>query len=112
MNEKFGLSAAQRELLREILTTAGDRIDRVAVFDSRAMGNHRPNSDLDLVLYGSADEAECDRLWTLFQESRLPFSVDVKSYAAITYPPLLAHIDTVARLLFVRTGAGLMPADE
>jgi len=38
--------------------------------------------------------------------------VDVKSYAAITYPPLLAHIDTVARLLFVRTSAGLMPADE
>lgn len=86
-------------------------IDRVAVFGSRATGRYRPNSDLDLVLYGSADAADCDRLWTLFQESSLPFSVDVVSYAAIDSPPLRAHIDAVARPLFVRTENGLAPVD-
>ena len=112
MSDPFGLTADHRDLLRDILATSGDRIDRVAVFGSRATGRYRPNSDLDLVLYGSADAAVCDRLWTLFQESPLPFSVDVVSYAAIDSPPLRAHIDAVARPLFVRTVSGLAPVDE
>ena len=112
MSDPFGLTADHRDLLRDILATSGDRIDRVAVFGSRATGRYRPNSDLDLVLYGSADAAVCDRLWTLFQESPLPFSVDVVSYAAIDSPPLRTHIDAVARPLFVRTDTGLAPVDE
>ena len=112
MSDPFGLTADHRDLLRDILATAGDRIDRVAVFGSRATGRYRPNSDLDLVLYGSADAADCDRLWTLFQESPLPFSVDVVSYAAIDSPPLRAHIDAVARPLFVRTDSGLEAFDS
>lgn len=112
MSTAFGLTCAERDLLREILATACDRIERVAVFGSRASGKQRPNSDLDLVLYGSADEAVCARLQTLFQESRLPFSVDVKSYDSINYPPLRAHIDAAARTLFVRSGSGLEPVDE
>ena len=112
MSDPFGLTADHRDLLRDILATAGDRIDRVAVFGSRATGRYRPNSDLDLVLYGSADQAVCDRLWTLFQESPLPFSVDVVSYAAIDSPPLRTHIDAVARPLFIRTDSGLEAFDS
>jgi predicted nucleotidyltransferase len=109
MNDDFGLNDEQRELIREILLTAQDRIERVAVFGSRAQGRQRQNSDLDLVLYGSADQAVCDRLWTLFQESRLPFAVDIKSYSTVTYVPLRVHIDAVARPLFVHTELGLPP---
>ncbi len=112
MTDRFGLTAAERAIIWEILFTAQDRIERVGVFGSRAVGRERANSDLDLVLYGSADESVCDRLWTLFQESRLPFSVDVKSYASLTYPPLRAHIDAVACPLFVRTDKGLEPVAE
>ena len=112
MSDQFGLSASEKEQLREILNTAAERIERVAVFGSRATGRFRPNSDLDLVLYGSADEALCDRLWTLLQESSLPFSVDIVSYAAIINPALRAHIDAVARPLFMRTGTGLRTLDK
>lgn len=107
MSNDFGLNNEQRVLVREILRTAQDRIGQVAVFGSRAQGRQRQNSDLDLVLYGTADEAVCDRLCTLFQESCLPFSVDVKSYTTISYPPLLAHIDRAARLWLVHTSQGL-----
>lgn len=112
MSDQFGLSATEKEKLCEILNTAAERIERVAVFGSRATGRYRPHSDLDLVLYGSADETICDRLWTLLQESNLPFSVDIVSYAAITNPALRAHIDSVARPLYKRTGAGLRTLDE
>lgn len=108
MIDSFGLSAADKETLHEILNTAAKRIERVAVFGSRATGRYRPNSDLDLVLYGSVDAAICDRLWTLLQESSLPFSVDLVNYATITNPALRAHIDAVACPLFVRNRAGLL----
>jgi len=31
------------------------------------------NADLDLVLYGSPDQAVCDQLWTLLKEAAGPF---------------------------------------
>ncbi len=112
MNDDFGLNDEQQALIREILLTAQDRIERVAVFGSRAQGRHHPNSDLDLVIYGSADNAICDRLWTLFHESRLPFAVDIASYSTITYAPLREHIDAVARPLLISTEHGLIPFEE
>ena len=54
MSDAFGLNKAQRALVREILLTAKDRIEQVAVFGSRAQGRQRHNSDLDLVLYVSS----------------------------------------------------------
>lgn len=105
--ERFGLTARQQREVIDVLQTAADRIECVAVFGSRAQERYRPNSDLDLVLYGPVTEADCDRLWTLFQDSALPFSVDVKSYDCIAYAPLRAHIDRAACPWLVRAGGDL-----
>lgn len=83
-----GLSHGQTETLRRILARHADSIERVDIFGSRAQGTHRPNSDLDLVIHGSLTESQIDRIWTLFQESNQPFSVDVKSYPLTRYAPL------------------------
>lgn len=100
--DRFGLSPVQQQCVVAILETLVERIERVAVFGSRAQGRQRANSDLDLVLYGNASEADCDRLLTLFQDSPLPFSVDVKRYECIDYAPLRAHIDAAAQSWLVR----------
>lgn len=110
--DRFGLTPFQRQQVALILETLADRIERVAVFGSRAEDRYRTNSDLDLVLYGSVSEADCDRLWTLFQDSALPFSVDVKSYERIDYAPLRAHIDAAARVWLVRSGLVLQEVLE
>lgn len=96
---KAGLSKIQIETIGNVLAPYADKIDRVAVFGSRAQGTHRDNSDLDLVIYGALLEQDIDRIWTLFQESSLPFSVDVKGYEQIQYAPLRAHIDRVQTTL-------------
>jgi len=95
-----GLSDSQRQTIRTILAAFADDIVRVDFFGSRAKGTQRPNSDVDLVLHGLVSEAVIDRLWTLFQESNLPFSVDVKSYEQTQYAPLRAHMDEVRKPLF------------
>jgi uncharacterized protein len=110
MTDRFGLCEEDRALIREILGTASGRIEAVSVFGSRARGDYRRNSDIDLVLFGAVDEAVCARLGTLFRESRLPISVDLKSYDSIAYAPLRAHIDQVAQPLLVHTDRGLEDA--
>ncbi len=97
---QHGLTSPHLQIIKEILKPFAEHIERVALFGSRAQETHKPYSDIDLVLYGNLDEADADRLWTLFQESPLPFKVDVKVYHLMTYPPLKDHIDRVAQTLF------------
>jgi hypothetical protein len=62
----------------------------------------RPNSDIDLVLYGDVEAAVVDRLRTLFSESLLAITVDLQAYQAITDPALKQHIDAVMQPLFTQ----------
>ena len=102
MEFDHGLSTRHLETIKRILAPYSCHINRVALFGSRATGNYRGNSDIDLVLYGDLEEEWVDRLWTTFNESNLPFSVDVKGYELIKYRPLREHIDQVGKLLFTR----------
>jgi uncharacterized protein len=106
---KHGLNVAQVELIKRVLWPYKEQIEKVCLFGSRAKGTHRANSDIDLVLYGALDETVAGRLWTLFEESSLPFKVDVKTYAHLTYPPLKKHIDEVGVLFLSQ--ADLMDAN-
>jgi uncharacterized protein len=89
-----GLTQHQVKLIVSILRAYAKQIEKVCLFGSRATGSYRPNSDIDLVIHGQLDEKTADRLWTLFEESSLPFKVDVKLYHAVTYAPLKLHMDT------------------
>lgn len=96
------LTAEQLTILRNTLSPFVKQIELVGLFGSRATGQAKSYSDIDLVLYGDLDEATIDRIWTLFEESSLPFKVDVCGYACIDYPPLKAHIDEVMVPLFTK----------
>lgn len=98
--KRFGLSEEQQEIIRNILLPYAERLERVGIFGSRAVGTERDNSDVDLVLYGSISESDIDRIWTLFDESALPFKVDVSAYNLVEYVPLKRHIDKVSQPFF------------
>jgi predicted nucleotidyltransferase len=99
---KHGLTEQHIELIKSVLKPYAKQIKQVCLFGSRAKGTYRPNSDIDLVLQGTLDEKTVDRLWTLFQESSLPFKVDVKAYSQLTYPPLKQHMDKVMEVLLTQ----------
>ncbi len=96
-----GLTDRQLKIIKRILAPFADKIDRVDLFGSRAKGDPRPNSDIDLVLRGDIDEKSVDRIWTLFNESSLALKVDVLVYDRIN-PALKNHIDLVRLPLFTR----------
>ena len=95
-----GLSNEQLSEIKIILQPFANDIESLGLFGSRATGRYRPNSDIDMVIYGDLSEKTADRIATLFGDSKLPIKVDVISYNHIAYPALKAHIDAVVKPLF------------
>jgi uncharacterized protein len=99
---KHGLRDNHLQIIKHILQPFAGKIELVGLFGSRATGAYRNNSDIDLVFYGELSEAALDRIYSLFSESLLPFSVDVVAYNLITQSPLREHIDAVMQPLMDR----------
>jgi len=96
------LTKVQLGILRGVLSSFADRIQIAGLFGSRATKKARPNSDVDLVLYGDIDAELVDRIWTLFNDSSLVLKVDVLGYDLISHMPLKAHVDQVMQPLFTQ----------
>ena len=96
------LPPRHRAILKAVLARFADRIDRAAIFGSRALGRASAASDIDLVLYGSLDDREVARIWTLLHESSLPVSVDVVRYEGLDQGPFRRHVEAYAKPLFTR----------
>lgn len=97
-----GLSVNELQTIATVLANYQQKIDKVCLFGSRAHGQYKAYSDIDLVLYGDLEEREVNRIYTLFDESNLGLGVDVQAYHQIQYKPLKEHIDAMAKTLFTR----------
>jgi predicted nucleotidyltransferase len=95
-----GLNKFQLNTLRNILSPFKKQIESISLFGSRATGNYRPNSDIDIVIYGTIDAKTIDRIHTLLNDSNIPYKIDVQAYNLIDYTPLKNHIDTNMKVLF------------
>jgi predicted nucleotidyltransferase len=100
MTADHGLSDRQLALIKNILLIFRESITSVGLFGSRATGKYRPSSDIDLVIYGDLDSENRGEIFTLFNNSSLPVTVDVVVYKDITNPKLKSHIDNVMLPLF------------
>ena len=79
------------------------KVRRVVLFGSRAMGNYRKASDVDLALEGD-DIALADLLSMLsrIRELNLPVEVDLIIRAKITNPDLERHIEEVGQEIYLK----------
>lgn len=91
---KFGLTDKTYQLMLAAFRQFPE-IESVEVFGSRAMGNCKPGSDVDLVLKGEEVTAQTVvELSTLLNEKLpIPYFFDIVSYQDITEPELKNHID-------------------
>jgi predicted nucleotidyltransferase len=94
-------------ILREHLRTMSVS---VFVFGSRVRSSHRADSDLDLLIEAreAIPLAVLGRLKEAFEESDLPFRVDVVDRAAIS-PAFYQRIRDELRLLCTFSGAAEVP---
>jgi len=71
----------------------------VRLFGSRAKGDHRPNSDIDLALWGGVDIALLAHIAQELDDLPLPYTFDVTAYQTVRHPDLKEHINRVGRVL-------------
>jgi predicted nucleotidyltransferase len=82
-------------------------VERALLYGSRAMGNFKPGSDIDLTLFGEAlTAAECAAIAEALDDLLLPYSIDLSLFAELRHPELQAHIQRVGVVFYVREASG------
>ena len=98
----FGLSSRARDLLGSAFA-AESRINRALIYGSRAKGNYRPGSDIDIALDAPhMTYSDCLRLATTLDDLMLPWRIDLSVLQQIDNPALLEHIARVGKPLWTR----------
>ncbi len=92
---RFGLNERELATLRSILGTIPE-IKLVYVYGSRAKGNHKAGSDIDLAIMEPATDLRLrSKIQSLFDESHLPMRVDLVDFQSLESDSLKAHIARV-----------------
>ena len=97
----FGISDKTFDLIVKTLAEFAE-IEKAGVYGSRAVGNFKNGSDIDLVLFGdNISEDTLLKLKTrLEQELPIPYYFDVTHYEKISNPGLKKHIDEVGIVFY------------
>lgn len=108
----FGLSAEILDWLRAVFVRYPD-IDRVLIFGSRARGNYRNASDIDLaVLAPRMDDASFTRLWSELDDLPLVFTLDVLDWGRLPAVRIRATLSMMAgRFSGYRSSSGFPTCD-
>jgi uncharacterized protein len=98
---KYGLSERTLNTLNSIFKRYPS-IKEAVLYGSRAKGNYRNGSDIDLSLKTNEDFTHSNllRLMDDFEDSDMPYLVDVSVYEELSNPDLKAHIDRVGIILY------------
>jgi len=93
---KFGLTDKQENSIAVLLRKA--QVTKATIFGSRAKGDHLPNSDIDIAVWGN--ELNIGKILTELDELSTPYKFDVVAYENISTDALREHIDRVGITLF------------
>lgn len=106
----FGLSETTCATIRRILEQH-PAVEKAVLYGSRAKGNYKNGSDIDLTLIGDAlDHTTLSAIAGELDESFIPHTVDLSLYADLNHAKLREHIDRVGVVFYERGGAGKDPA--
>jgi len=98
----FGLSP---DAIRDIkgVFAACPRVQSAIIYGSRAKGNYRKNSDIDLTFQGNdMDMQDIYSIYRKIDELNLPYMFDFSVFDQIENPDLVDHIRRVGRLFYQR----------
>jgi predicted nucleotidyltransferase len=90
--------------LSEIVKTLSRNplIVSAAVFGSRAVGGHRPHSDIDIAVYGDLTASDVEGVISDLDELPLVYKFDVVAYDLLDSPALREHITSAGVSIFDR----------
>lgn len=100
-----GLPALAVDRIRGVLEQYPE-VEKAVLYGSRAKGTHRPGSDIDLTLCGSAlNHTLLMRIDNDLDDLLLPYQMDLSLISSLTHPALLDHIHRVGMVLYAKAPA-------
>lgn len=81
-----------------------EEIDKAVIFGSRAIGNYKKGSDIDLALIGVqiTDEILIKLYDCLNEEYPIPYFFDLLHYESISNKKLKKHINDYGKVIYIR----------
>ena len=102
LNE-FGLSEKSMAIINEIYSRF-PQIEKVICYGSRAKGNFREGSDIDMTIIAGDGFTDRDlsKVRLDFDDSDLPYLVDISIFSHLKNPDLVDHIKRRGKILYER----------
>jgi predicted nucleotidyltransferase len=104
MEVMFGLTEQELKDIIAILEKY-PAVSQAIIFGSRAKGNYRSGSDIDISIEGEEIDHQVvnEISFILNEETILPYHFDIINHASIKSPELVAHIKRAGKVLYQRT---------
>ncbi len=97
---RHGLPASAVARIRAVLA-AHPEVDRAILYGSRATGNFKPGSDIDLTLEGEGLTHDLLlRIMTELDDLLLPWTIDLSLFKDLNHQALREHIERVGVVFF------------
>lgn len=97
---KFGLNNNTIDKINKVFVSC-KQINKAIIYGSRAKGNYKNGSDIDLVLQGeNIDFQILNKIINDIDELLLPYSFDISTFDSITNTDLIEHINRVGKVFY------------
>ncbi|MCL2792946.1 MAG: nucleotidyltransferase domain-containing protein [Spirochaetaceae bacterium] len=90
----YGISQNALEKIKAILFSV-QGVESVILYGSRAKGNYKEGSDIDLTVKGNLTFEDLVKMSVSLEDLNLPWKIDLSLYSQIKNENLLEHIDRV-----------------
>ena len=82
-------------------------VEKAVLYGSRAKGNFKTGSDIDLTLYGEAVTSDlCSEVASALDDLLLPYTIDLSVFEELNHAKLREHIERVGVLFYERAQQG------
>lgn len=107
MNQESGLPEKTILAIQEVFKKQ-PKVQSAILYGSRAMGNYKKGSDIDLTLQGpELTLTDLLKLESEIDQLLLPYKVDLSLHHQIENPDLLDHIQRMGKIFYRRSGSSL-----
>ena len=103
MTLRFGLKETAIEKICAVLAKY-PQVDKAVIYGSRAKGNYKNGSDIDLTLHGGSD-LTLNILYKITEEIDdllLPYTMDLSIFSQLSDPDFIEHIQRVGVVFYER----------
>ena len=104
---RFGLPANTIDTIGAVFARFA-QVEKAVLYGSRANGNYKPGSDIDLTLMGAAlTQTLIGDIAEALDDLLLPYSIDLSLFSDLNHPELEEHIARVGVVFYQRAGDSL-----